>query len=352
MEVLRSSTEKSGSPVSAEVDKFLDELIPSLHLGTPDLDRSEDSRVLYELLDAVPHGRKVMNRLFHSGSGSDIRKTPYGQHNSHLQRAASSIAEQWFEEEKRASSQVTPATLQLDAPVIFSWSKKAGSIKGATTSSDSRNFKESTAGETTNQILFRSISSKLSKIVTQREDLHKRSNENVLAQESERSQHSNGWADSQFRVDPLQPFVAKALPKESRRETSARKKTNHTKRRSLLNFWSSNSKRKDKEKESREAKPEELVNNEKLPDESEQGLSPLQEPSHDSRMVLETLQVSNKAEKLPELPDNAEVTVGDAELPAPTQLQPPSSPARESSVSTLSMNSFIPLQPTKKTNRC
>lgn len=294
-----SDQEESVGTGSNDLEVFLGKLIPSNDFHPQAL---VEPKSAYELLDEAPNGRKLMKYLFHSAKDDDCRS-------SELQRITSSIAEKWFEEERRSSTQLTPAALQLDAPVIFSWSKKAS----GTRSNATVDRKTNPAGETTNQILFKSISSRLSEIAKHREDMRGAAKEAHEAMDPESSLRKQQWAVSEFHVDPLQPFVARALPRESKKENTSKKKA---KRRSILNFWGLNTESKRKEK--LKVTKEDVV----------------EKPQDNGPTAAEMSElVENPTEKRTQ-----EVT--------PTLLDQPAS--QPSPASAMSMSSFVPLQPKKK----
>lgn len=294
-----SGQEEPVAEKSKSVEELLDELVP--RDGFEPL-TSIEPRTAFQLLDDAPNGRKLMNYLFHSSRDKD-------RCGSELQRATSIIAHEWFEEERKATSQLKPAALQLDVPVIFSWSKKSGASR-STTASDR---KTSAPCETTNQVLFKSVSSRLSEINKHRENARMAALQDERDLDPESSLRKQQWAGSEFHVDPLQPFVAKALPRESKRDNTAKKKV---KRRSILNFWGLNgeSRRKEKPKAVKEDTAE--------------------EPQDKGRPASKTLPKDDKP---------VEKKVQDPLADLFDQPASPSPPA-----SSMSMSTFVPLQPKKK----
>ncbi|QLQ78351.1 hypothetical protein HG537_0A05980 [Torulaspora globosa] len=277
-------------PVSSsqrrEIDEQLDTLIPLSQITSRE---SEESRILYELLDEVPNGRKLMNHLVSCASDVQFEGQALGQ----LHKVASAIADRWYDEERRASTQALPAALQLDAPVIFSWSKKASVVKNSPQKSKSHVV----ARETTNQTLFKCISGRLSEIANKRDTVRRGSADE---DGSESSMGKHRWASSKFHVDPLQEFVATALPRASKKENSEKKKI---KRRSLLNFWSGSTHRKKEDRKTTK----------------ETELSQVRNSTEQSNHI----ETNSIAEEEPDQPD---LVLDNA----------------------LNLNSFIPLQPKKK----
>ncbi|QLL30788.1 hypothetical protein HG536_0A06030 [Torulaspora globosa] len=295
--MMQADEESASSPERREIDQQLDALLPLSQITDAE---SEQPRILYELLDEVPHGRKLMNHLL--SSASDLQLNEQDLCHGHLHKAASATADRWYEEERRASTQALPAALQLDAPVIFSWSKKAAAAK----TSPQKSKPHAAARETTNQTLFKSISARLTEIARQRETLQHGPMDENGSRRSESSASKHQWASSEFHVDPLQEFVARALPRASKKEHSEKKKV---KRRSLLNFWGGGThKRKEDRKATQEAEPN-------------QGRYSTEQSHHiEASSIAEEAEPGRPAlENHTQLPDTA-----------------------------LNLNSFIPLQPKKK----
>lgn len=302
MEISEASEETSSSSERREIDERLDALLP---LDPTTEEESEEPRTLYELLDEVPNGRKLMNHLFCSATELQLDERQLSK--GHLHKTASVIADRWYEEEKRASTQALPAALQLDAPVIFSWSKKAA---GGKTSSQ-KTTPNSSVRDTTNQTLFKSISARLNQIAKQGEIGQQDTCYEDGSIRSEMSPSKQRWASSEFHVDPLQQFVATALPRASKRENNDKKKV---KRRSILNFWGSggNHKKKEDRKTNKEVEPDQDRKSSELPQPIEQNTI-----AEDPEPIKQ------------DLPEQG------------SQIQSPSSAA-------MSLNSFVPLQPKKK----
>lgn len=294
MNELSDYDEAVSNSMIQEIHQRLDELLPLEPITT---EATEEPRILYELLDEVPNGRKVMNHIFHSATGLQVDTQEL--YNGHFHRTASRIADRWYEEEKRASTQALPAALQLDAPVIFSWSKKGSGTKN----SPQKNTPDSSVRETTNQTLFKSIAGRLSEIAKQRDVLQDGFEEHEGSERAQTSPSKQRWAKSEFHVDPLQEFVVTSLPRP-KKETSDKKKA---KRRSILNFWGGNNKKKEERK------------------------STTTVPVRDS---------TEQPEPLEEI--NMENALEHPKQDFPKQEIPVSSPGA------MSLNSFIPLQPKKK----
>lgn len=205
---------------------------------------------LFQLLDEVANGRKLMNFLFSTetiNAERDLNK------NGGMRRHERTIAGDWYDEEKRGSTQVTSATLQLDTPVIFSWSDNGRSTMRTPTQSptvDPKNRKQ----VTTNQRLLKDVSTGLKQLglddirigINEEEAYatNEYSGENgTLSQDSLKKE----WKKSNFKVDPLQTFVVKELPKEKKvaeRETPKSK----SKHRGVLWFWGKGKSKKSKHK--------------------------------------------------------------------------------------------------------
>lgn len=291
-----------------------------VHLG------SEDA-ALYQILDEAEHGRKLMNYL---GYAKSITKTLDYNHSA-IRSASLSIGESWLRKEKRASTQTTPAALQLETPVIFSWSKKVnGARKDQYKDKDLQN--SSQAPETTNNALYRKVAATLEQLRAQQEwdePLRPSTNDDDGSL-SQRSQ----WAGSSFKVDPLQPFVAR-LVKEPKKK-APRKEKSPSKMRNLFNFLNSGKK----------SKAESTENEPKTQDDTLNALEDSQEldvPTVIEEPATTGIGISKQA-SLPNSQNNSEGRPLEAHT-APPKLS--TSPSLESD-SPLSMNSFVPLKPKKR----
>lgn len=366
--------------IISNVGVFLNELIPVDNYTDKVKESNGERRIIYELLDEVANGRKLMNCLFHSNVLPHTNGAVPIYEGNQLQRQSSKIAQRWFEIEKRTTSKATSATLQVDAPVIFSWSKKSPS----TTDLEITNTKkssEATINEATNQVFYKSISTRLDQIASESkywQTFTQQGAANDMGVD-ETSPQKSQWANSNFRVDPLQTFVAQALPKETKKESPIKKK-NSSKGRNLFNFWnkhSKHSKHKNRVKEEitqqvneRDMKsqtaPAEIVNQDQ--DElsyrgsnvrphtvqnnntGEQIGARQEEVENEANDEVEEFGNFEQASESPSYSATAENETLDQSPPLhPTSASPLPSLDKETE-SPLSMNSFIPLQPKKKTN--
>lgn len=342
-------------------------------------------RVLYEVLDQVEHGRKSMNSLFHSKTMKSKSAIIFNYDNSQLRAKSSQIAHQWSTIERRTISQTTSSTLKIDAPVIFSWTKESVGINDSSSSVGEAAVK-SCEDQTTNDKLFKRASKRLNAISIETIEWSRplRNSTSSGVEEDDAASRRLAWANPNFRVDPLQPFVAKALPKQPKKE-SLDKKKKRPKSKGLFGFWHSQ-KKKDQKKTEKSKKGEERE--ESIPKKSElktdpdlsttddnvsyytkEGRStPVQESQHPTvEFDLDKEKEENDDQGVEGEEDVEEVEdeYGDFEQASEpinqtlisephkqtqtaSTLQPDPSLLVEIGYSPLSMDSFVPLQPRKK----
>lgn len=363
--------------IISNVGVFVNELIPVDNYTDKVKESNGERRIIYELLDEVANGRKLMNCLFHSNVLCHTNGAVPIYEGNQLQRQSSKIAQRWFEIEKRTTSKATSATLQVDAPVIFSWSKKSPSTTDLEITNTEKSS-EATINEATNQVLFKSISTRLDQIASESKYWQTFTQQDAANDKriDETSTQKSQWADSNFRVDPLQTFVAQALPKETKKESPIKKK-NSSKGRNLFNFWSKHSKHKNKVKEeiTQRAKergmktqtaPAEIVDQDQ--DEfSYRGSNirphtiqnnnigepigaPQEEVENEANDEVEEFGNFEQASESPSYSATAESETLDKSPPLHATSASPLPSLGKETESPLSMNSFIPLQPKKKTN--
>ena len=241
------------------LDGLLDESANAVLEGEKNVTETESDDVsLYQLLDEVSGGRKLMNCLFRDVTPIDNmtltkswndRENPF---NSHSRR----IARDWHDEEQQSSSQLnTSMAFQNDAPVIFQWSHKASNTRDISAPNSpeikrSRGFSESKK-ETTNQRLFNDALKNIRELNILRpswetiiSDVDESSFDNNTGRAysngmtsiatSETGKNNPSWKDPSFKVDPLQKFVVKELPKE--KKPSADKPGKHKSKKGVLWF--------------------------------------------------------------------------------------------------------------------
>lgn len=386
-----TNEEETVNEVISNIGGFVDELIPIDNKTDEVEEHKDERRVIYELLDEVANGRRLMNCLFHSNVLCDTKGAVPIYESNQLQKQSSKIAQQWFEVEKRTTSQATSAALQIDAPVIFSWSKKSPNA----TDSEMVNTKKSSkapTNETTNQIFFKSISARLNQIAAESKDWQTFTQQGAGndMKVNETSPQKSQWANSSFHVDPLQTFVAQALPKETKRESPIKKKS-ASRGRNLFNFWGKHNKHskdknttkeditqkvKERDMRTQTAPAEFNVQNQNQDQDQDQlnyrgsntrpnttqdnnnGITPVREQiggpqEEDKNEANDEVDEYGNFEQVSESPSystTAENQTLDRSPPLhPTSVSPLPSLEKETE-SPLSMNSFIPLQPKKKTN--
>lgn len=238
--------------------------------------QKDDSDItLFQLMDEVANGRKLMNFLFSSETLPTEKKL---LQNSGLLHREHVIAGQWYDEEKRGSTQVTSATLQLDTPVIFSWSDSDRNIFNSSGESPKLENKKERKQVTTNQRLLKNVSTGLKDLGLDNIELMK-SEENFFSDELNNpynTKHGNfsqgslnkEWKKSDFKVDPLQPFVVKELPKKKKINEEPEAPKSKSKRKSILWFWG-----KGKSSKSKDEKHKKSSNSKtKLPNTSEEDI--------------------------------------------------------------------------------
>lgn len=314
------------------ISRLADELIDAEDVRPPSSPKIDENAVLYQMLDEAPHGRKLMNYMVYSRPPNDIHSYRKGP----TQRRSLIISHNWLDEEKRANTQTTPAALQLETPVIFSWSKKAHDIKRDQVRKSQQG---STVRESTNDHLYKSVATQLNQIKS-RENWDSNDPRPITMDNRDNNQSTkkSEWADPNFKVDPLQPFVAK-LVKEPKKKPPKKEKT-PSKMKTLFSFLSNSSK---KEKSH-----------------SSDGRTSSGNSSQDESQEIEAASDVHEQERK----QNVEPMKGADQVPIspspspsiPGTLQPvaPSAPPKLSSSqsfdanSPLSMDSFIPLQPKKK----
>lgn len=245
----------------ARGEQQLEDLIRQLP-SVPKVSHSEvvlrDDFTLYNLLDQAEHGRKLMNYIVSTTSSESetVFKLEKLRHREHQ------LARTWFDEEKRGTVKISSAMLQIETPIVFSWSNQDDSetsspvIEKPESPSQFRNISK-TKELTTNQKLLNSASlaAKEKKVPTFENSIiednyfHDNTIDNLATQSSNSERNtSKEWKRSSFKVDPLQEFVATELPK-LKKKSDEEVKGKKAKKKGLLWFWGS-SKHKDKGKHS------------------------------------------------------------------------------------------------------
>lgn len=347
----------SASNSEAQINQLVEELLPTTETLKPEIHSDGEDAILYRLLDEAKHGRKLMNYLLFSNSTAHILDF----NNSAIHRTSICIGKMWFDEEKSASTQTAPAAMQLETPVIFSWSKK---VHYERKEQNSIRPRSSPVRETTNNILYKTAAVKLGKIEPC-EKWNEPLRSSVIQEDGESSQRSQ-WANSSFKVDPLQPFVAK-LVKEPKKKVPKKEKS-PSKMKNLFSFLSSS--RKDKV-EHMDSQPKSQEDQQNEIEEEKQESDVAKDTANPSRDVEELHQETKELDKGIELSKEIEESASNfkkepdvgmieqvslpssenTEIPRhASPLVPVNLPTMQSlnSSSPLSMDSFIPLKPKKK----
>ncbi|GAV54095.1 hypothetical protein ZYGR_0AK05970 [Zygosaccharomyces rouxii] len=341
------------------IGRLIDDLVDIQELSPSNPPKIDEGTVLYQVLDQAPHGRKLMNYMTYSRAPNDI----YGYNKGPTQKKSLAINQSWLEEEKRASTQVTPATLQSETPVIFSWSKKAHDLKKDQTTKFQN---DSTIRESTNNRLYKTVSTRLDHIKSRDNWDSQYSRPSTVNGTNDSSPEKSEWANSNFKVDPLQPFVAKVVKEPKKKEPKKEKAP--SKMKNLFSFLSNTSKKErsrspDTKSTARSGNSEGSQEIEAPTDiegqEQKQGQAQDQDQAKDQDQGQEQKQEHTQEQEQEK--EHVDDKIQEQVSPSPSvtlenTLTPiiPSAPPKLASTdalnadSPLSMDSFIPLQPKKK----
>ncbi|AQZ16789.1 YML037C [Zygosaccharomyces parabailii] len=349
----------SASSSEAQINQLVEELLPTESLK-PEIHADGEDAILYRLLDEAKHGRKLMNYLLFSNSSAHILDF----NSSAIHRTSICIGKMWFDEEKSASTQTTPAAMQLETPVIFSWSKK---VHDERKEQNSVRPRCSPVRETTNNKLYKTAAVKLDNIEPW-EKWNEPLRLSTIQDDGELSQRSQ-WANSSFKVDPLQPFVAK-LVKEPKKKVPKKEKS-PSKMKNLFSFLSSSKKDKvehiDSQPKSQEGQQNEVKEEKRESAVAKDTTNPTSDVEELDQEVKELDKGIELSKEIEESASNfkKEPTITDigmieqVSLPSSqnTEIPPHASPLVPITLPTmqspdanspLSMDSFIPLKPKKK----
>ncbi|CAR28104.1 hypothetical protein ZYGR_0N05940 [Zygosaccharomyces rouxii] len=314
-----------------KISRIIDDLVDIQELRPSSPPNIDDGTLLYQVLDQAPHGRKLMNYMTYSRPPSDI----HGYNKGPTQKKTLVINQRWLDEEKRANTQITPATLQLETPVIFSWSKKAHDTKKDQTV---KSQNDSTVRESTNNRLYKTVAARLDEIKSRENWDSKYSRPSTVNGTNASSPEKSEWANPNFKVDPLQPFVAKIV-KEPKKKAPKKEKA-PSKMKNLFSFLSNSNKKE--RSQSPDTKPAVHSSGPEPSQEIEASTDvDEQDQEQENKRTDDTIQE--------QVSPSTSVTVENT--PTPTV---PSAPPKLASThdfnadSPLSMDSFIPLKPKKK----
>lgn len=336
-------------------DKIVDQLLSEEDTFRDDQGKPKNEDVsLYGLLDEVTNGRRLLNCLFHSSMQMGTRLST-----DNLDQKCRQIMRDWTDEEKTMT--MDSGVLQLDAPVLFSWSHNAAFTSAqentGTDSKDSTHGGKKRVKITTSSQLFDKASAEISKCISQ-------NTKSWIVDESTSADETNGtgndkpsspWASSDFKVDPLQKFVVKELPKPKKKPENDQTKKNKTKRKSFFGFWGHSS-----SKSSSKKKPEKPIEikGKNIHEEAGTPSPPLDEDASSSDVCATQSNqesINNRQAEPVESEISVENTHSDhsefdefKQAPAHTKDILSCEPSTVNP-SSLNLGSFVPLQPKKKT---
>lgn len=166
---------------------------------------------ILDILNETEHGRK---RLYQMLSSKDLTSNVMLHYDrSQIYSEYIKIVNQWLQDE---DNEITTAE-RADTNIKFSWSS-------VNKINDTNNTKTFTKNSSLNQKLYKRAFTGLKRIHEE-----SRRNEIYKSKEQENTKSVKTEINSTFKMDPLEKFVAYALP--------TKPKTKKTKRKSLLWFW-------------------------------------------------------------------------------------------------------------------
>lgn len=170
---------------------------------------------LYEILDSTKNGRKRMFQL--TSTRSPETNVWKNLMKSNLWKEHEAITRRWAEEEKYSTSNMSQ-DLNNDRPnVAFSWSSANKLGNGSVPTMGAVPLKP----RTTNEILY-SIAMKKAAELRQEQQTEDSMLSPKLVQQQ--TTHDNG-SKSHIKIDPLQQFVAQALPREKKKKPKQKRKS-------------------------------------------------------------------------------------------------------------------------------
>lgn len=337
-------------------NKIIDQLFSKEYTPQDDPEQAKNEDVsLYGLLDEVANGRRLMNCLFHSPM-----QMGHKLGTDKLDGKCRQIQRDWTDEEKTITT--NSGALLLDGPVLFSWSHNVAAASTQETINATLKQNSTCGGSnkpkitTTNQ-LFDRASAEIDKCI-------KPNNKSWIVEKSlERNELNSAdskkpstWANSDFKVDPLQKFVVKELPKAKKKSDGDKTKKNKSKRKSFFGFWGHSGTKSSSKKKSEE--PIEVKD--EIHNEVDQ--NPVVSPDDDTSfsdvntapLKQENMSCQQVEPKVcdPSVNDTARGDYDDSnrfeQAPAHVSHHPSSEPSI-ASIPSLTLGSFVPLQPKKRT---
>lgn len=207
-----------------DLPKLIDECMPL----EDEAIKNDGPYQLYDLLDNAENGRKRMYKLL--SSRYNETKVFLNYHKSQLFHEFTEIVGNWKLEEKRATRDTkksqTAAAIE-DSAIVFSWSA-LNKQKGKLQQQDVDEHIVPESDKSTNQKLYEMASVGLNKIYLKEKKLKQ---EKLTDSNEPDKESTDRDTNSKFKMDPLEQFVAQALPKEPKHK---RKKN---KRKSTFWFW-------------------------------------------------------------------------------------------------------------------
>ncbi|SCV05633.1 LANO_0H11782g1_1 [Lachancea nothofagi CBS 11611] len=196
------------------------------------IDREGNDKTLYDLLDIAPHGRKLLNELFSGPRGRGDVFQHYEKSAIHKQLVEK--VDSWIVEEEEFSGDTgaSRAVSQGEySSAIFSWSSANKDKKKPSSTDGKRVSSRGLYHHSLNQTLRKKAYAGINELLAQRRDQERQ-------RELEKISFLNSTpiAPSTFKVDPLQKFEARALPRERKKKPKQQKK-----RSSILWFWKGSS---------------------------------------------------------------------------------------------------------------
>lgn len=336
-------------------NKIIDQLFSKEYTPQDDSEQAKNGDVsLYGLLDEVANGRRLMNCLFHSPMQMGNKLST-----DKLDGKCRQIQRDWIDEEKTIT--MNSGALQLDGPVLFSWSHNVAPTSHQETINTT--FKQGSPSRGSNKSKITTTSQLFDRASAEIDKCIKPNSKSWMVEERfERNEAHTAdgkkpstWANSDFKVDPLQKFVVKELPKEKKKSDGDKTKKNKSKRKSFFGFWGHSGSKSGSKKKSE--KPIEAKN--EIQDEVSQksGLSPDDDTTFSDKNTIQSKQESMSDQQAePKVHEPAVTNTGCSEhddgdgfeqVPAQSSYHPSSEPSIASTPS-LTLDSFIPLQPKKK----
>ncbi|CUS23776.1 LAQU0S11e04038g1_1 [Lachancea quebecensis] len=212
--------------VSEELESLIGIAMPRLEPG--DRQTAAGDTSLYELLDMVPKGRKLLAELL---SGSRTTGDIFQHYEkSAIHKKLADKVDQWITEEETQGKESNRNLAGLRgeySSAIFSWSS-ANKNKERVASAGKRNISSSAGShKTVNEQLYTKAYTAISGLIAQKRDEERR-------REREKAAASKPpVSPTVFKADPLQKFEARALPRERKKKLKQEKH----KRSSILWFW-------------------------------------------------------------------------------------------------------------------